>query len=140
MLKILIQQGLQQQKQDSDGDGTPDKLDKFPGQNDSWAARRQAAKDRLEIQRQAKEAIQDIAGLLIGEYYHDRNAFASDKGMVKEMQEDLIKLGYDIGNSGADGKLGAKTKTAMHNFEQDHAVEMKTAADIQRSINKGWQK
>ena len=39
---------------------------------------------------------------------------------VKECQEDLIKLGYDVGKSGADGIFGANTEKAVKAFQKDH--------------------
>ncbi len=132
MIQFLKLQGLQQQYQysgDSDGDGYPDRIDKFPGKSDFY-----------ELKNQAREAVQDVAGLLVGEYYHDRDKFANDHALVKEIQSKLASLNYDIGKTGVDGKLGAKTKTAMHNFEQDHAEEVKNAATVQQSIKKGREK
>lgn len=132
--------GVQKQMQDSDKDGMPDKWDRFPGKNDS----EEIIKERNRLERRAKEAVQDIAGLLVGEYYADRGKFASDHALVKEIQSKLALLDYDIGKTGIDGKLGAKTKTAMHNFEQDHATEMReaarTAAYINAATNKGREK
>lgn len=78
--------------------------------------------------------IQDVVGLLVGEYYPDKANFAKDHSLVKVLQEDLIKLGYNLGKTGADGKLGAKTKTAMHNFEQDFANYIKVGTDVQSKI------
>lgn len=46
------------------------------------------------------------------------------KGMsgndVKELQEALIKLGYDLGSSGADGKFGDKTFAAVKKFQANN--------------------
>lgn len=39
---------------------------------------------------------------------------------VVECQTDLIKLGYDVGSSGADGKFGAKTQAAVKAFQRDY--------------------
>ena len=39
---------------------------------------------------------------------------------VVECQEDLIKLGYDVGKSGADGIFGANTEKAVKAFQKDH--------------------
>lgn len=39
---------------------------------------------------------------------------------VKECQEDLIKLGYDVGPKGADSIFGAKTEAAVKKFQQEH--------------------
>lgn len=36
---------------------------------------------------------------------------------VKECQQDLIKLHYDLGSAGADGKFGAKTEAAVKEFQ-----------------------
>jgi hypothetical protein len=44
-----------------------------------------------------------------------------DKGpYVKECQEDLLKLGYDVGKTGADGIFGKNTEAAVKNFQRDH--------------------
>lgn len=114
-------------KGDADKDMMPDKFDKWPGDNDF-------------VKR--KEAVQDIAGALAGEYYRSPSEFAENHALVKEIQDELVRLGYDLGKSGknkngVDGDLGAKTILALHNFELDHATEMKTAAEIQASIKKG---
>ena len=39
---------------------------------------------------------------------------------VVELQEDLIRLGYDVGRTGADGKAGTNTVSAVKKFQQDH--------------------
>ena len=39
---------------------------------------------------------------------------------VVECQEDLIKLGYNVGKSGADGIFGANTEKAVKAFQKDH--------------------
>ena len=39
---------------------------------------------------------------------------------VVECQEDLIKLGYDVGKTGADGKFGANTEAAVKAFQKAH--------------------
>ena len=39
---------------------------------------------------------------------------------VVECQEDLIKLGYDVGPKGADGIFGAKTEAAVKQFQREH--------------------
>lgn len=39
---------------------------------------------------------------------------------VKELQEDLIHLGYDCGKAGADGKCGTGTVAAIRAFQADH--------------------
>lgn len=46
-----------------------------------------------------------------------------DKGeYVKILQEVLIKLGYDLGSYGADGKFGAKTELAVSSFQHDQGL------------------
>ena len=39
---------------------------------------------------------------------------------VVECQQDLISLGYDLSPYGADGKFGAKTETAVKQFQSTH--------------------
>ena len=44
-----------------------------------------------------------------------------DRGpYVKLCQEDLIKLGYDVGKSGADGIFGRNTESAVRSFQHWH--------------------
>ena len=43
---------------------------------------------------------------------------------VTECQEDLIKLGYDLGSYGADGKFGAKTEAAVRAFQAAHGLSV----------------
>lgn len=42
---------------------------------------------------------------------------------VVECQEDLITLGYDLSPYGADGKFGAKTETAVKQFQTVHGLK-----------------
>lgn len=42
---------------------------------------------------------------------------------VREYQEKLMKLGYDLGNWGADGDFGNDTRRAVIKFQQDHNLE-----------------
>jgi len=50
------------------------------------------------------------------------------KGMrgddVKDMQEKLLKLGYDLGPDGADGDFGAMTELAVRKFQMDNSLEV----------------
>lgn len=41
---------------------------------------------------------------------------------VVECQEDLIKLGYNVGEKGADGKFGAATEKAVKEFQRDNGL------------------
>lgn len=41
---------------------------------------------------------------------------------VKELQEKLIALGYDLGKYGADGDFGSATLTAVKAFQKDHGL------------------
>ena len=44
-----------------------------------------------------------------------------DKGpYVTLCQEDLIRLGYDVGKTGADGIFGRNTEAAVRNFQRQH--------------------
>lgn len=42
---------------------------------------------------------------------------------VKELQEDLMKLGYDLPKYGADGECGKETVNAIKLFQDDHDLE-----------------
>lgn len=39
---------------------------------------------------------------------------------VKDLQEKLIKLGYNVGKDGADGEFGLNTLAAVKKFQKDH--------------------
>lgn len=64
-------------------------------------------------------------------YDYDSTATVTErilrKGMsgedVKEMQEGLIKLGFDLGKYGADGDFGSATETALEAFQAKYALE-----------------
>ena len=47
---------------------------------------------------------------------------ASTNKSTKEMQQILIKLGYDCGAAGADGILGTNTKKAIKAFQKDNQL------------------
>lgn len=42
---------------------------------------------------------------------------------VRDMQEKLISLGYDLGKYGADGDFGYDTLSAVKQFQKDHGLE-----------------
>ena len=47
----------------------------------------------------------------------------SNNGDVKALQEMLISIGYDLGESGADGKFGKMTERAVRAFQQANKLE-----------------
>ena len=64
-----------------------------------------------------------------------------DKGSkVKTMQENLIKLGYDLGSYGADGDFGNATQKAVKKFQKEHGLKQdgivgaQTLAEIDAAI------
>lgn len=42
---------------------------------------------------------------------------------VEELQKALIKLGYSVGNYGADGDFGKSTEAAVMKFQKDHGLD-----------------
>lgn len=61
---------------------------------------------------------------------------------VKELQTDLVRLGYDCGRWGADGDFGDSTELAVRAFQRDHSLENdgicgpKTVAALQKALAK----
>lgn len=49
-------------------------------------------------------------------------ASSSYSSYVKNLQTDLISLGYDCGTSGADGYFGSKTTSAVKSFQTDEGL------------------
>ncbi len=39
---------------------------------------------------------------------------------IKQLQKDLIKVGYGVGSAGADGIFGKGTETAVYNFQREY--------------------
>lgn len=53
----------------------------------------------------------------------DRVLKYGDKGPdVKELQADLMKLGYDLPKYGTDGDFGKETEKAVRKFQQEHGL------------------
>ena len=48
----------------------------------------------------------------------------SSGSAVKELQTDLIALGYDVGKKGVDGKFGNDTLAAVRKFQKDHKLKV----------------
>lgn len=46
------------------------------------------------------------------------------KTMVKWLQNRLIKLGYSVGKSGADGSFGYDTQKAVKEYQKDHKLKV----------------
>lgn len=66
------------------------------------------------------EELQTILG---GDYMSTQGTRRGDSGSeVKAMQQLLIKLGYDLGRWGADGKFGAATEKAVLDFQAANAL------------------
>ena len=54
----------------------------------------------------------------------DRILRNGDRGEdVREMQEGLVALGYDLGRYGVDGDFGDATEMAVKEFQRDHGLE-----------------
>lgn len=59
---------------------------------------------------------------------------------VKEMQANLIRLGYDCGRWGADGDFGDATELALKKFQAEHGLEVdgifgsKSRAEMDKAI------
>jgi len=70
-----------------------------------------------------------------------------DRGTgVKEIQEDLIELGYSVGKYGADGSYGPSTKSAILKFQKDNKLSIdgiagtNTRAKIEELLEKAKKK
>ncbi|HED37326.1 MAG TPA: peptidoglycan-binding protein [Ignavibacteria bacterium] len=80
-------------------------------------------KIRPALERNYGVTIPDFAKEL--ENWHSR--FKNSEGIprfteVTEIQELLVRLGYDLGPSKVDGRMGPKTKDAIHTFQNLHGL------------------
>ena len=65
----------------------------------------------------------DVAALLGGKTEVSITLKKGDRGdKVKKLQQDLIKLGYDLGSYGADGSFGGATEKAVKQFQKDNKL------------------
>ena len=65
----------------------------------------------------------DVAALLGGKTEVSTTLKKGDEGdKVKKLQQDLIKLGYDLGSYGADGSFGSATEKAVKKFQKDNKL------------------
>ena len=67
-----------------------------------------------------KEA--DIEKLFVKELskFKKGENLAQNSEKLKDLQEKLIKLGYDVGRDGADGDFGVNTLAAVKKFQREH--------------------
>lgn len=49
-------------------------------------------------------------------------SFGSSGDQVRWLQSDLIRLGYDLGKWGADGKFGSQTTKAVREFQAAYGM------------------
>ena len=86
-------------------------------------------------------------------YFEDENLFLSVGSMdeiaqqnysktpnvpdnyVHDLQNDLIKLGFSVGHSAADGWFGDKTKIAVREFQQESLTDKRTVNDVMQIVN-----
>lgn len=59
----------------------------------------------------------------------DRLEYGSVGPAVKELQEDLLALGYELPEYGADGEYGSETKAAVKEFQREHGLKETGIAD-----------
>ena len=65
-----------------------------------------------------------------------------ESARVRKLQEDLIRLGYSCGSSGADGDFGKATEQAVLKFQRDYHLEVdgvvgqQTLQAIEAALNK----
>ena len=71
-------------------------------------------------------ALSGIAYAALGDRLLGRGSTGSE---VQELQSKLAQLGYGVGT--ADGKFGAKTESAVRNFQKDHGLRVDGLAGAQ---------
>lgn len=57
--------------------------------------------------------------------------YGSSGNDVKELQKALIAAGYDVGSTGADGVIGAKTQAAIQQYQRDKGLSVDGIAGTQ---------
>jgi hypothetical protein len=101
-----------------DAKAKSENYEKLPG----WAGgqNKMGAEDAFQ---NLTQSIQSVPKNLIG-------AIPTSKLEVQRFQQNLIKLGYDVGPKGDDGNFGKNTKAAYDQF----AIDYKYAADLDSKI------
>lgn len=102
----------------------------------------------------ARPVLERLYGVKLPDFTDDLKAWRSDSSFERfftttEIQEALIKLGFDLGPTGADGKFGPKTRGALLAFErqagvpsaqQDGMPDKYTAKALQAALSRGYVK
>ena len=71
-------------------------------------------------------SVSDIGKYIIQEYYINSK---TNKG-IRNIQNALYTLGYNIGSSGADGIFGQNTRNSIIKFQSDHGLEQNGLIDL----------
>ena len=77
-----------------------------------------------------RPVLEKLYGLNLPDFSNDLKSWSAYTGIpanvtTVNIQEALIRLGYDLGPSGADGKYGRKTKEAVLAFEHQAGIALK---------------
>lgn len=89
-----------------------------------------------------KSKFQDIANQVNAQLNSISTEGSSNADIIKAWQQDLIKLGYDLGTSGADGVFGPKTLAAVKLFQANYKLHVdgivgpKTLSAIEKALQK----
>ena len=70
--------------------------------------------------------VRELAALIVERYYGYEDSFGENTKIVKELQTNIVQLGYNIGNTGPnkngiDGIFGKNTEAAIEDFQRDYA-------------------